>query len=331
LSNFYLIAATSLIFFSIYLKKELIVKKTGLVDAPDKKLKNHKKNTPVIGGVLFGLVTILILATSAYTNYTKNILFIKILFLSLTCSVIGIIDDIQKIKPTPKIFITTLILLIFLILFPELRIKQITFSDNFFIKNLNIENKLLLSIAITILCYQLLIHAFNMADGHDGIASLMATTWLFYIYFTKNNFQFLVPFITVLLLFIYFNLKSKIFLGDSGNYFLSTLLASLIILNNNNNKNFLAEEIFIILMLPGIDMLRLFFTRIKNKKNPLIGDKKHLHHLLFKRFSKNITTLIYFLLFITPIFFLYFKILSENYIIIIFLVIYVLIISKFIK
>jgi UDP-GlcNAc:undecaprenyl-phosphate GlcNAc-1-phosphate transferase len=251
--------------------------------------------------------------------------------LSLTCSVIGIIDDIQKIRPTPKIFFTTAILLIFLILFPELRIKQITFSDNFFIKNLNIENKLLLSITITILCYQLLIHAFNMADGHDGIASLMAITWLVYIYFTKNNFQFLVPFITLLLLFIYFNLKSKIFLGDSGNYFLSTLLASLIILNNNNYKNFLAEEIFVILMLPGIDMLRLFFIRIKNKKNPFIGDKKHLHHLLFKKFNKNITTLIYFLLFITPIFFLYFKILSENYIIIIFLVIYFLLLSKLIK
>ena len=70
MSNFYLIAASSLIFFSIYLKREFIVKKTGLVDVPDKKLKEHKKNTPVIGGVVFGLVTILILITSIYTNYT---------------------------------------------------------------------------------------------------------------------------------------------------------------------------------------------------------------------------------------------------------------------
>lgn len=331
MSNLYLIVLAPLIFFSIYLKKEFIVKKLGLVDIPDKKLKNHKKDTPVIGGIVFSSITIFILVAYIFTNYRDNILFIKILLLSLLCCIVGMIDDIYKIKAQPKFFFTTLILLIFLTLFPELRIKHIIFSDNFFVKNLNLESKILLSTAITILCYQLLIHAFNMADGHDGIASLMATTWLFYIYFTKNNFQFLVPFITVLLLFIYFNLKSKIFLGDSGNYFLSTLLASLIILNNNNDKNFLAEEIFIILMLPGIDMLRLFFIRVKNKKNPLIGDKKHLHHLLFKKFNKNITTLIYFLLFITPIFFLYFKILSENYIIIIFLVIYVLIISKFIK
>jgi UDP-GlcNAc:undecaprenyl-phosphate GlcNAc-1-phosphate transferase len=328
LSNFYLIAATSAIFFSIYLKKELIAKKLGLVDVPDKKLKNHKKNTPVIGGIIFVIITILILG---FSIYAKNILFIKILLLSLTCSIVGIIDDIYKIKANPKFFFTTLILLIFLTIFPELRIKNIIFSDNFFIKNLNFENKLILSIAVTILCYQLLIHSFNMADGHDGTASLMAITWFAYIYFAKANFQFLVPIMTALLLFIYFNLKSKIFLGDSGNYFLSSLLGSLIIFNNNTYKNFLAEEIFILLMLPGIDMLRLFLSRIKNKQNPLIGDRRHLHHFLFKRLNKEKTTLVYFLLFITPIFFLYFKILSENYIIIFFLVIYITIISKFKK
>lgn len=328
MSNFYLIAATSAIFFSIYLKKELIAKKLGLVDVPDKKLKNHKKNIPVIGGIIFVLITILILG---FSFYAKNILFIKILLLSLACCIVGIIDDIYKIKANPKFFFTTLILLIFLTIFPELRINNIIFSDNFFMKNLNFENKLILSIAVTILCYQLLIHAFNMADGHDGIASLMAITWLAYIYFVKTNFQFLVPIITALLLFMYFNLKSKIFLGDSGNYFLSTLLGSLIIINNNTYKNFSAEEIFILLMLPGIDMLRLFLTRIKNKQNPLIGDRRHLHHFLFKRLNKEKTTLVYFLLFITPIFFLYFKILSENYIIVFFLVIYITIISKFKK
>jgi UDP-GlcNAc:undecaprenyl-phosphate GlcNAc-1-phosphate transferase len=328
LSNFYLIAASLAIFFSIYLKKQLIAKKLGLVDVPDKKLKNHKKNTPIIGGILFGILSILILG---FSIYSKNILIIKILLLSLTCSIIGIIDDIYTIKASPKFIFTTLILLIFLTIFPELRIKHIIFTDNFFLKNLNFENKLILSIVVTILCYQLLIHAFNMADGHDGIASLIAITWLSYIYFVKTNFEFLIPIITALLLFMYFNLKSKIFLGDSGNYFLSTLFGSLIIINNNTYKNFLAEEIFILLMLPGIDMLRLFLIRIKNKKNPFSGDRRHLHHFLFKRLNKRKTTFTYFLLFITPIFFLYFKILSENYIIVFFLLIYVAIISKFKK
>ena len=69
-------------------------------------------------------------------------------------------------------------------------------------------------------------------------------------------------------------------------------------------------------------------SKIKNKQNPLIGDRRHLHHFLFKKLNNRKTIIVYFLLFITPIFFLYFKILSENYIVIFFLAIYIQIISK---
>ena len=34
------------------------------------------------------------------------------------------------------------------------------------------------------------------------------------------------------------------------------------------------------MMLPGIDMLRLFLERIL-KKNPFKGDRNHLHHLFY--------------------------------------------------
>jgi UDP-GlcNAc:undecaprenyl-phosphate GlcNAc-1-phosphate transferase len=331
LTYFYLIIASTIIFFSVYIKKDSLAKKLRLIDLPDKKLKNHSNKTPVIGGIILNAIIILILVTLIYANNTKNMLFIKILLLSVSCSIVGIIDDMYKIKANLKFFFLTLILFFFIIFFPELKIKHVIFSENFFIKNLNFDKKVLLSIILTILSYQLLIHAFNMADGHDGIASLMAITWLIYLLCTKTNLQFLLPIITSLLLFIYFNLKSKIFLGDSGNYLLSTLIASLIIFNNNVNVNFLAEEIFILLMLPGIDMLRLFIVRIKNDQNPLIGDRRHLHHLLFNKFAKNTTTLIYFSLFITPIFLFYFKIFTPNQIIIFFLVIYTLVIFKYNK
>lgn len=331
MTYFYLIIASTIIFFSVYIKKNTLAKKLRLIDLPDKKLKNHLNKTPVVGGIIFNAIIILILVTLIYANYAKNMLFVKILLLSVTCSIVGIIDDIYKVKANLKFLFLTLILLFFITFFPELRIKYIIFGENFFIKNLIFDKKILLSIILTILSYQLLIHAFNMADGHDGIASLMAITWLVYLLCSKTNLQFLLPIITSLLLFAYFNLKSKIFLGDSGNYLLSTLIGSLIIFNNNVNVNFLAEEIFILLMLPGIDMFRLFIVRIKNGQNPLIGDRRHLHHLLFNKFAKNTTTLIYFSLFITPIFLFYFKIFTPNQIIIFFFVIYTLVIFKYNK
>ena len=55
-------------------------------------------------------------------------------------------------------------------------------------------------------------------------------------------------------------------------------------------------------MLPGIDMLRIFFERTLNKKMFLTPDKKHFHHYFLKKFGeiKTLLCLIFFL--IVPIF-----------------------------
>ena len=37
------------------------------------------------------------------------------------------------------------------------------------------------------------------------------------------------------------------------------------------------------MLIPGIDMIRLFSERIKNNKNPFSNDRLHLHHLLLKK------------------------------------------------
>jgi UDP-GlcNAc:undecaprenyl-phosphate GlcNAc-1-phosphate transferase len=170
-----------------------------------------------------------------------------------------------------------------------------------------------------------------MSDGHDGISSLIAISVISYILIfklPKNYFFLMMPILTSLLLFLIYNIKSKIFLGDSGNYLLSIFFGSLIIETNNIYKNFTAEEIFILLMLPGIDMLRLFYIRLKNKKNPFYGDRNHFHHLLIEKFEKKYVIIIYYLLFITPIIFLNIKIINKTYIILIFILFYAALINK---
>ena len=71
-------------------------------------------------------------------------------------------------------------------------------------------------------------------------------------------------------------------------------------LDFNTNKISL-EKIFILFMIPGLDMFRLFLERIFNKKNPFSPDNKHLHHYLIKNFDLKKTLLIYLLLIIIPI------------------------------
>ena len=180
------------------------------------------------------------------------------------------------------------------------------------------------------LCYLLIINAYNMSDGHNGLASFIALSWFLYFLTYKSPIHFfLIPIILCIFLIFIFNIKSKIFLGDSGNYFISVIFASLVINQNNITNNFFAEEIFILFMLPGIDMLRLFILRIINKKNPFKGDRQHLHHYLKNKFKNdNLVLMSYVILFISPIIFLVTKLMDNLLIIIFFISIYVISLAK---
>ena len=56
-------------------------------------------------------------------------------------------------------------------------------------------------------------------------------------------------------------------------------------------------------MVPGLDMLRIFFQRLSDKKNPFKPDKMHLHHYLLERYgyksSISIITLILIFTYLT--------------------------------
>ena len=74
-------------------------------------------------------------------------------------------------------------------------------------------------------------------------------------------------------------------MGDLG-VFLTLLFSFQLINSYHSPQNSInsVEEIFILLMLPGIDMFRLFIERLINKQNPFKPDRNHFHHLLQKNF-----------------------------------------------
>merc|ERR1711991_39106 len=113
-----------------------------------------------------------------------------------------------------------------------------------------------------------------MIDGINGQSGLIFLIIL--IFLLKKiglNYELLLL-ISLITLFIFFNLRNKIFLGDAGVYFLSSFIAFNIILISNKNLIY-SEEIFLIMMLPGLDMFRLFIIRIIKKKNPFKPDSFH--------------------------------------------------------
>ena len=86
-------------------------------------------------------------------------------------------------------------------------------------------------------------------------------------------------------MFLFYNFFNKTFLGDSGTNVLAFLISYILIKSYNINQEFTADEIFIILSFPGLDMFRLFMIRILKGKNPFNPDRNHIHHLIQKKFN----------------------------------------------
>ena len=54
------------------------------------------------------------------------------------------------------------------------------------------------------------------------------------------------------------------------------------------------------MMIPGIDMMRLFFLRIIGGKNPFKGDRSHIHHILLSKYNHLKTVILIQSLIIIP-------------------------------
>ena len=247
------------------------------------------------GGYLFAfsLVGYLIFSSSNFLTNSNLIIFPLIAF------IIGALDDKININPFVRIFLFCLLVIILINSDSKYELNFINFDNNIY----KIENPF--SIFFTCLCFLLLINAMNFADGIDGLAGSIFIFFYLYIAIKTNlHLELILIIVVCLLTFLFLNFKKKCYLGDGGVYLLSFLLAQLIIVSFKlDYKNFLAEEIFLLLCVPGYDLLRLFFSRLYKKTNPFKGDQNHLHHLLIKKFSLTNSLLIYMMSIVTPLFF----------------------------
>jgi len=288
-------SATAFIFLTYY---KIISKKLKIIDEPGIK-KIHKKPTPLIGGVIIFFLLIELFIYQ-YSNYLKNFDIKILIIISLICFFIGLLDDRINIKSYLKFFIIN---------FSEtLILKKLYFKSFESILDLNRS-----AIYLTILCILLLVNAYNLSDGINSLAIIIAIHWvvaIFYFIFGIKINYIIVPLLTLFILgiFIY---RGKFFLGDSGSLLISSLIGLLTIYFynlsiKNNNTIIPAENFFLVFIIPGLDMLRLFIERIFNKKDPFSGDKKHLHHLLIRKYKLRKTLLIYILILCLPFYLDYF-------------------------
>ena len=138
-----------------------------------------------------------------------------------------------------------------------------------------------------------------MIDGLNGLSSLILIIINFIFFFSKDSIFLEINRLLLVFLIVYFlfNIKGKLFFGESGIYIIS-FITSLLIIFGYKKGYFYVEQIILLLLIPGIDMIRVTVFRVANKISISKPDKNHLHHKLLIKFDTLSSLLIVALLII---------------------------------
>ncbi len=173
----------------------------GLKDSPNE-LKNHEGEIPLIGGLLFLIITLASSLIISFNNYSN-------IYLLIILTLIGIWDDIKNLNPNIK-FLITLISLICIVSFDKN--LQINLLNFLYIDNIYFPNNKFLNIFIPTICLMLLLNSFNMTDGINGLAGTIFLSWSFYLMYNNQALiNILLPFIFGIFFFYILILKIKLF------------------------------------------------------------------------------------------------------------------------
>ena len=301
--------------------------KYQILDFPNKR-KDHKFPIPVSGGIILIVSNFIFYLISEYIIQNNSNFLLNLILISTIFFLLGIFDDIKNFNTNYKIITILLIILVFLIIYDDLVISELRFK---YLLDQVISLKYM-SIPFTLFCIFMFFNALNYSDGKNGIS---ISYCLFFVIFLsiidiENNFFFHQLIITLAILLI-FNIRDKLFLGNNGVNFLSIFLSLLIIkIYNVDKNNIYCDEIFLLMLIPGIDASRVTLQRIYKNISPLKPDRRHLHHYMSSFLKENFIWIFYLLLSSLPIILLN---ITKNFYFALFLPVffYVLIILKFSK
>lgn len=149
---------------------------------------------------------------------------------------------------------------------------------------------------VTIFVVIYVTNAINLIDGIDGLASgVSAIALMFYSFVFLDSRQYVYAMLCAgslgaLIPFFCFNVfgtagrHTKIFMGDTGSLTIGMILAFLCIVTFNIPDNRIAsganQVILAIapLLLPCLDVVRVFLHRVRNGRQPFMPDRCHIHH-----------------------------------------------------
>ena len=272
-----------------------ISRRKNLLDEPGDR-SSHLRKIPNLGGVaIFYSISICasIFAFELFELY-------KFLFASLVILLyIGVKDDIVEIRAYKKLLVQIVVCTL-MVIGSDVRIR------NFFGILGIYELNYFVSVLFSIFTFIILINAFNLIDGIDGLAgsySIVCCAVFGMSYFRLGAYNYPLVILSAVIIgsvlgYLYYNLSNnrynKIFMGDTGSMILGFLMAFTAIcfidifidkhLSNVPRYHLQSAPAIAmaILILPIVDTLNVIIVRMSKGKSPFIADKNHIHHSLLE-------------------------------------------------
>lgn len=249
--------------------------KINFLDYPNSTRKFQNNPVPKIGGlsIAFAFSSTSFLVAQLFENAINIYFIISVIIPALITGLIGLIDDIRDTNPWIRIFLQ---------IFSGIFINSLGYT-------INITNSTILNSIIVVGFVVLIINAFNLIDNSDGLAGgTFLITAIFAMLITYLNGQTLVLQLSTSIMglalgFLIFNwYPAKIYLGDSGVYFMSTLMAILLLkIQSISIEQKLSISVLLLLVLfPLLDMAYVIIKRYLSGINIFTAGRDHLFHLI---------------------------------------------------
>ena len=282
-ANLHSFLATAICSFVLLLSLPRVARQIGLLDHPDQR-KHHETATPLVGGISIAIAVSVgvILLTAGISTHRMFLLSF------LVICVVGIVDDLVDLAYRVKMFWQIAVASIIVVAAGE----QVTHIGYIFFSDVGYGLGPF-SQVFTVIGIVGLMNAYNMIDGHDGLAGGCALIALFSVLLILSVTQS-VPIPTLLILFLIatstfliFNfdsvvgLKRQVFLGDAGSLMLGLAIAYFMIKYSGHAPGEIKVSAAPWLVgLPLLDMIAVMIRRSLNRRSPFSADRIHFHHVM---------------------------------------------------
>jgi len=247
----------------------------GMIDKPDSR-KVHSVPIPRVGGL--GIVIGALVPMFIWLPYSD--LTISIFIGAAILLVFGTWDDIAELGHYVK-FVGQFLAAGIVVYYGDLYVSYFPLNNFETIPES-------IGRPFTVVAIVGMINAINHSDGLDGLAggesliSLGAITYLAFIFGSDLMLVISAATIGGIFGFLRFNSHpARVFMGDGGSQFLGYILAILVLILTQQVNTTLSPALPVLLLgLPIIDILAVFFLRAKHKMNLFKATRNHIHHRL---------------------------------------------------